>query len=48
MLFDVEYVVGLLDHDIANNFMLLMTPIRQKTTREGKGGTGVHVNKSNL
>ena len=48
MLFDVENGVGLIDHDVTNDFVLIVPPFRQQSSRECQGYTGIDVDQSNL
>lgn len=48
MLLDVEDGVGLIDHDVADDFVLVMPPFWQKSTRERQGYTRIDMDQSNL
>jgi hypothetical protein len=48
MFFHVKNGVGLIDHDVTNDFVLIVPPLRQKSARECQGYTGIDVDESNL
>jgi hypothetical protein len=48
MLLDVENGVGLIDHDVTDDFVLVMPPFWQQSSRERQGYTRIDMDQSNL